>query len=333
MKLTSKDIRISIVLALALAAAPELSADVTILYKSEIKPSAVLQPMVEKLGKTMQAGASTSIRMKGNKAYTTSGNWIQIFDFVKQEVTVIDPVHKTFATFPVSQIADKMAGAMPQATPEQTQAIQQALASIKTNVASKMTGRTAEIQGIQAEEREITVSMDIPLPTAMSQNGPSLRLVMHLWTPKKEEVLRVAAIRELTGYQAWQKYFMNPTGQVEKLLGNMPGTSAMIAPMLDEINKNSSVILRNQIEMYMPFMVALAKQMTEQGHASPAIDPEAPVLEMDQEIAELSSAAVDASLFEIPKDYTAAPADDMLRDLLKAQTAAASAARAADAPK
>jgi hypothetical protein len=32
---------------------------------------------------------------------------------------------------------------------------------------------------------------------------------------------------------------------------------------------------------------------------------------------------VDASLFEIPKDYTAVAADDMFRDMFKAQSAAA----------
>ena len=43
------------------------------------------------------------------------------------------------------------------------------------------------------------------------------------------------------------------------------------------------------------------------------------MMEMNQEVAELSSAPVDASLFEIPKDYAAVPADDMLRDMLHPQ--------------
>ena len=160
----------------------------------------------------------TSIRMKGNKAYTTSGNWIQIFDLVKQEVTLIDPAHKTFAAFPTSQFAHRLAGALPQATSEQMQAAQQAMASIKTNVGSKMTGKTAEIQEGQADKREVTVTMDLPMPAEMNQTGLSLKLAMHIWTPKKEEVLRVPAIRELTGYQNWQRYVMNPAGMLEKLV-------------------------------------------------------------------------------------------------------------------
>jgi hypothetical protein len=120
-------------LALALWAPSGLRADVTIRYQSEFTPCAALRPTMEKSMKSMQTGAPTSVRMKGNKAYTTSGNWIQIFDFVKQEVTLVDPAHKTFAALPVSQFADKTAGAVPQATAEQMQAAQQAMASIKTN--------------------------------------------------------------------------------------------------------------------------------------------------------------------------------------------------------
>src|ERR1039458_5221318 len=105
MKLGRKDICASIVLALALWVAPGVRADVTIRYQSEFKPSAAFGPIIAPFMKTVQAGSATSVRMKGNKAYTTSGNWIQIFDFVKQEVTLIDPAHKTFAAFPVSQFA------------------------------------------------------------------------------------------------------------------------------------------------------------------------------------------------------------------------------------
>ena len=45
-------------------------------------------------------------------------------------------------------------------------------------------------------------------------------------------------------------------------------------------------------------------------------------MEMNQEVAELSSAPVDASLFEIPKDYAAVAADDMIREMVKVQSAA-----------
>jgi hypothetical protein len=323
----------SIVLALAVLAAPALRADVTIRYQSEFKPSAALQPILGQFMKAAQAGSEQSVRMKGSKAYTTAGNWIQIFDFVKEEVTLIDPAHKTFATLPVSQLADKMAGALPQPATAQSPEVQQVLASIKSHVDSKATGKTAEIQGVQAEEREVTITMDLPMPASMNQTGPSVRLVMHIWTPKKEEALRVPAIRELTGYQAWQKYVMNPAGMLDKIFGKMPGMSNTVGPMFDELYKSPSVILRMHMEIYMPLLAALARQKAGQGQAAPAIDPDAPFMEMNQEVAELSSAPVDASLFEIPKDYAAVAADDMIREMVKVQSAAMAGAPKPAEPK
>jgi len=320
---TLKGMKHSIVVTLAALAMPALRADVTIRYQSELQPSAAFESMMGQFMKSVQAGSAQSVQMKGSKAYTTTGNWIQIFDFVKEEVTLIDPAHKTFATLPVSQLADKMAGAMPQASHAPTPELQQAMASIKTNVTSKVTGKTAEIQGVQAEEREVTVTMAIPMPAATTNAGPSVRLVMHIWTARKEEALRVPAIRELTGYQAWQKYVMNPVGMLDKMFGKMPGMSNTMAPMFEELYKNPSVILRMHMEMYMPFLAALARQVPRQDQASPAIDPDAPLMEMNQEVAELSSAPVDASLFEVPRDYAAVPADQMIGQMVKARVAAA----------
>jgi hypothetical protein len=313
MKLTS------IALALVLWLSSGLRADVTIRYQSEFKPSAALQPILEQVMKSVETGSTSSVRMKGNKAYTTSGNWIQIFDFAKQEVTLVDSAHKTYAAFPISQFADQMAGAIPQATSEQMKAAQQALASVKSSVDSKMTGNTAEIQGIQAEERQVTLTMELPMPTT-NQSSAGIKMAMHIWTPKKEEVLRVPAIRELTGYQAWQRYVINPVGILDKLLGKMPGMSDSIGSMFDEIYKNPSVILRMRVEIYVPFLAVLAKQMAAQGsQVLPAMDPDAPIMEIDQEVAELSSAPVDASQLEIPAGYTAVAAADLLQAMIKPQ--------------
>jgi|HubBroStandDraft_1064217.scaffolds.fasta_scaffold05037_2 hypothetical protein len=338
MKLGKQYLCAWIVPALALSIAPALRADVTLRYETEFKPAAALQPMMEQAMKAMQAGAgsATTIRMKGNQGYTTAGNWIEIFDFVKGEVTLVDPAHKTFAALPVSQLADKMAGAMPQTQPQGMQALQHILESIKTNVDSKVTGKTTEIQGVQAEEREVTFTMDIPMPPGMvKQTGPDMnvKIVMHIWTAKKEEALRVPAIRELTGYQAWQRYIMNPAGLFEKLTGKMPGLSNAIGPFLEEMSKNQSVVLRTHMEIYMPFLATLAKQASAQGQSFPAIDPDAPLMEMNQEVAELSSAPVDASLFEIPKDYSPVTVEDMVAGMIKAQSAAAAAAPKAADPK
>lgn len=310
------------VLAILFATLPRLRADVTIRYQTDLKPAPALQPLMGQMLKAMPTASGITIQMRGSKGYTAFGAWTEVFDFDKQEVTLLDPAHKTFATLPMSQLADKMAGAMPQLSSAQSESVQKAMASIKSDVSSKMTGKTAEIQGVQAEEREIALSMDIPMPAGMAQSGPSLKLVMHMWNATKDEALRVQAIRELTGYQAWQRYMLNPAGTLEKIFGKIPGMSSTISPLLAEIGKNQTVMMRSHMELYMPMLAAVAQKMAPQGSGAPAIDPNAPLMEVTQEVTELSTAPVDASLFEIPKDYKSLPADDMIRDMMKAQTPA-----------
>ncbi len=306
-------------LVLAFCAGSALRADVTIRYQTDFKLSAGLPPMMEQALKPALAKSSPlSIRMKGNKAWSVSGGTTEIVDLTKQELTLIDAAHHTFATFPASEFAAKMAAAVPEIPAAQRKALQDAMSSIKTKVDSKVTGRTEAIQGVQAEEREIDISMDMPMPAGTQQTGPSVKLAMQIWTAKQGEALRVPTIRELTGFNLWQKYFLNPAGTIARIAGKMPGIGEAVTPMVEETLKNQSVILRVHVDMYMPIMAAMARKMAEKkGDAAVAIDPDVPIMQMNQEVVELSNAPVDASLFEIPKEYTAAPADDLIRGMVQ----------------
>jgi len=326
MQLCTKSLPASMVLALALWAAPGLRADATIRYHSEFKPSPVLQPFMEQLMKRAQTGGDVSVRMKGNQAYTNAGGVTEIFDFAKNEVTLLDPAHKTMAVVPVSELSDKIAAAVPQ-SPAPTPAVQKAMESIKPTIYTKMTGNTAEIQGVQAEEREILLEMEMPMPEGMNQNQSGMKLVVHIWTAKQEEVLRVPAIRELTAYNAWQRYMVNPVAMLEKMTGRLPGAASSMQPIFEEMFKSPSVILRTQVEFYMPLMAALSRRMAGQNGAAPPLDPNAPLMEMTQEADELSNAPVDASIFEIPKDYTAISADEMVRSMVQPQSTSAAPAQ------
>lgn len=318
MKLASKSSFAAVVMTFAICGAQALHADVTLRYQTEIKPAAVLEPFLGPLQKAMEAQASTSVQMKGNLGFTQMGKWSEIIDFVKGEATLLDPAHKTYAKVPLTGLMDKLAGALSQQSSQQSEAMNQVMASIKTHVDSKVTGKTAEIEGIQAEEREVVFTMDIPMPSNMpQQSGPSVKLVVDIWTAKKDENLRVQALRELAGYYAWQKYVMNPAGIFDKLAGQMPGMKAAMGPLVDEMFKNQSVILRTHMEIYVPLLAGVAKQMAARGQSFPAIDPEAPLMVMDQKIAELSSAPVDAALFEVPKDYSSVAIEDMAREMIK----------------
>jgi len=313
-------------LALACWAAPGIRADVTIRYESELKPSPAVQALAGgQIAKTACASCQpVTIRMRGNHAYTTVRNWVQLFDFAKQEVTLIDPVHKTYATLPISQLPGRMADALPQPEAKQQTAASQLMAAFKISTNSKMTGATDVIQGVQAEEREITMTMDLPSPAGAAQTVPGLKMVLDIWTAKREETLRNPAIRELTGFYAWQNYVLNPTAMVERFAAKMPGLASAMRPMLDEIAKNQSVVLRMHMEIHMPFLATL-------GQSQPAVDPSAPFLEMNEEVKELSTTPLDDALFEVPKDFNAAPVDDMVRAMFQAQSPGAPAPAALDA--
>jgi TonB family protein len=305
----------AVCLALACCAAPGLRADVTIRYETSWKPAADLPPAFAQLVKAaaQNAGTPTVIRMKGHEGYSAAGDVISIIDFETKDLTLVDASHKTFAKLPVSELADRIAAAMPA---EQMKTAQQAMASIKTKVDSKITGRTAVIQSVQAEEREITISIDMPVPSNVTQPSPTIRLVMQIWTALPGEALRVPAIRELTGFNLWQKYFLNPATTFEKIAGKIPAAAETVTPIFEELSKNQSVILRMHMDMYMPSIAALAQQVAGQtGGSAGALDANAPIMEMNQEVVELSNAPVDASLFEIPKEYSAAPADDLIRGM------------------
>jgi len=303
-------------LALALSSASLLRADATIRYKTDVKTMPALQPLIDKLLKTQGSDSEVSVRMKGSKAVTTSRNIVQIFDFDKQEVTVIDRSRKTYAVLPVSKLADTLTAAIPHPASSQTPAAQQIMSSVTSKVDSRLTGQTAVIQGVQAEEREVTINLEMPIPNS-TQPAPTMKIVMHVWNAKAGEALNVPVIRELTAYNAWQRYVLSPTAMLQKMAGMMPGAAAALNPMIDEMTKNPSVILRMDLAIYTPLAAMLARKMPQAGSAAQPVDADAPFLEFTQDVAELSNAPVDTALLEVPKDYTAVPAATLFSALVQ----------------
>jgi hypothetical protein len=150
---------------------------------------------------------------EGHQGYSVSGDVIAMIDFEKKELTLVDTSHKTFATFPASEFADGIAAAV---AAEQMKAAQQVRASIKTKVDSKMTRRTEAILGVQAEEREITVSMDIPMLANLPQTGPTAKLVMQIWTAQPGEAMRVPPNSGGNWLQFAAEVFFGPCGHVRE---------------------------------------------------------------------------------------------------------------------
>jgi hypothetical protein len=315
----------AVVAALTLCAASFLDADVTIRYETDLKPATVLPPALAAafLNPAKAIGGSSSFRMKGNKGLSTSGAFTTIVDATTQEMTLIDTARKTFATIPASQFGDRMLAAMPQlpANP----AVQAEAAANPPKVASKITGRTEVIQGVQAEEREITFTIDMPAFPNMPQTGPAMKIVVQIWTAKPAEALRNPAIRDLVAFKAWQKYFVNQADMMRKFAAMMPGAADSMASMFEQMQKDQAVPMRTHMDLYAPIFAALAGQLEPQpGQApAPAMDPASPLIQVDQQVVELSTTPLDAALFEVPKDYSAVPIDDMIKSMMQAFSAGA----------
>ena len=254
------------------------------------------------------------LRMKNGKGWSQTGKWTSIIDFTSQQMTLLDTEHKTIATLPVADLPDKMGALMPKMPEEAAKA----MAAIKTSVDFKNTGGTDTILGIQAEEREMVLTMEIPVPGG-AQSGMTMKMVMQIWTAKADEGLHNQAIRELMGYRLWTNYFMNPVRMMQKMMANLPGTSDAFKPMLEELSRTNAVMLRTRMAVHISLPPEAQKAMAAQNPGAGALDPNAPLFETIQDAVELSDSPVDASVFQLPADYQTIAADELLKTMMHSQ--------------
>jgi hypothetical protein len=302
-------------LPLWICAAAPLFADVSIRYQTDIKLAPFLPPQAkEQIQKQMENGAGNYVMyMKDGKGLATMGSWTSIVDFPKQQMVVMNTAEHTVCTLPVAALAEQMVAIMPKVPDE----AKKAMAAMKVTFDTKKTGRTDTIQGIQAEEREMTMSLELPMPGRDPQAAMTMKMVMQIWTAKAEEGLRNQAIRELMGYNLYANYFMNPASMLQGMTANMPRMGEALKSMTDELSKGHAVMLRSRTAMYMQMPPEVQQKMAAQGGAQ--MDFNAPLTETTQEAVEVSSNKVSESLFQIPADYKTTAADDVLKSILKSQ--------------
>ncbi len=289
---SSMRFRILGVLLVTLSVAPTLFADATLRYKNDFKFGAMLPPaIIQQItsSQKMPLPPATVIQMKAGKIYSTVGMFTSVVDYDKQQITVIDPKNKQFAQVDLKDYMDQLASALPSmaALPPQAQKV---LESLKTDYASRNTGRTDTLLGIQIEENELTLSLqmtppkDMPIPNPGSEPGQPMtimKMVMQVWTATPDEVRRVPALTELanraqnsSGYNS----VTNPMAALQSILGKLPGLGQGFTSMMEELVKKRSVIMRSHAEIHMPIMAQLGQAMQAQGKPLPeGFDPNAPL--------------------------------------------------------
>lgn len=301
--------------ALAALSSATMFADVTLRYKTEVKlnpalPAQMTEQMKKGMGAAMPADAA--YQWKDGKGIATFGKYRSIVDVAKGQITVIDPDQKRMATTSAADMMEAMAKGLAQIPPE----AQAAMAAMKVTAESKVTGRTEAIRGVQAEERELTMSIE-PAPMPNMPPGPMMKMSLQFWTAKQEEILRVPALRELVGYNIWSFATMNPAAATEKMFQTMPGIGDSMGKFLKEMQGVQAVVLRSRVFLFMPGMAAAMKQMT-----GTEFDASVPFMEMTQEVSEISDAPIAASVFALPEGYRTVPVAELVKDMIPKPPAA-----------
>ncbi len=328
---------LAFVLLLFVFAPLTLKADVTIRYKTDVKLGALIPPAIVQQaakGQKMPVPPIIVIQVKGDKAYSNAALTASVVDFTKEEITVMDSNKKLFATVSAKDYAGEVKAAMPPIPPIPP-AAEMILETVKADVSCRKTGRMDMILDVQAEEEECTLSLslpvppNLPLPPGLFQPGQLitvLKFVQQRWTATESEVKRVPALGELLAYSSSRTQLMDVTGLVQQLLTRLPFIGQNLAPMIEELSKNKSPMLKTHTEIYLPVLAQIAPILQAQGHPlPPGFDPNASLAETNMVATELSDAPIAASVFQVPDDYHVTTLPDLLKSLMPAPKAVSSA--------
>lgn len=313
-------------LLLSLVVPQAVKADTTIRYKSDVKLGALLPPSV-----TAQANSQksllppvTMIQIKGAKGFSNASFTSSLIDLTRQEITLIDPTNKLFATVSTKDYVGEMSAAMP-AFPPVPPAVEAILETIKADTSCRKTGRMDTILGAQVEEEECTVSLSLPVPVNLplppglfppGQPVTILKLVLQRWNATPAEIARVPALKELLAYNSSSAQLMDPTAMMQQTLAKFPVIGQNLSPMFEPLMSNKSPLLKAHIEIYVPVVGQIMPLLQAQGKVPPGFDPNASLAEIDMVATELSSAPIDDSVFKVPSDYHATPLADLLKTLI-----------------
>jgi len=307
--------------ALAVLLSQTARADLAIRYTFELKlgpaiPAAAADAIEQQIAGMLPG--EVSMRVKGDKCASSFGPLTSIIDGSKGEITLFNPATKQFATVPVAEYMER-ALTQQQVPAAAQQALQGVLQGMKVGVQMKKTGEVSTIQGIEAEDNLIVLSMEMPSPTGVPM---SFRMEIHEWLASPSELNRIPALGELAGCSAAAGAGADPVAIIQKLLGQLPGASEKLGDVRKDLSGlKGRVALKTQVQVFSPAIMAMMATMAAtqaQGRgASPAVDASAPLLEVVFNVAELSTDLLPDAVFKVPEGYQPAPLEDLLQGFTK----------------
>jgi hypothetical protein len=324
-------------LLLAVLAGHTAYADGTLRLKATIKLGALVPPTaIQQTPGAMKMGDPifSVIQVKGDKEYSDSGMHSVLYDFKTQQITILDPGSKRYATVSMTDYLATLGASMPAST-NVPPMVKFVLQSIKANFTTQDTGKTDVVQGVPVSEKECTLTLTMPaamLPfPGIAASAPDgtltlAKIVADAWVASPAEVQRHPALKELMSHSSAMTVLFNPDNLL-KVIADYPGVHDTLASMITSYENNPPMALKVDAKIYLPVIAQLGPVLAAQGHPLPPnMDPNASLAEVDVEADQISDAPIDASVFEVPTGYTSVPLSEILKPAAPAAKTTASMA-------
>ncbi len=299
-------------LALALLTSPAVWADLAVRYTLDAKFGAAFPAAAADAAKQQIVGilpTEISTQVKASKCANSFGPIHSILDTSKGEITLFNPATKQFATVAEAAYTERIL-AQQKIPADAQQALANVFQNLKMDVQAKKTGQVMTIQGIQAEDNLMIITMEMASPGVPI----SIRLEMHQWLATADAASRVPALAEVATCSS-AGTGSDPSAMIEKVLGQFPGATEKLGDALKQLAKSKGTLaLNTQVQIFAPAVLAMLQAQGGQGAATNA-DVNAPLVEIDFNLAELSLNPLPDSAFQVPEGFTEAPLEDLIKNL------------------
>jgi hypothetical protein len=300
--------------------APLLLADATLRYTVDFKTA---MPLPGAAASQLPGSGPALIRVKGDKMLSTQGDFTSINDLAANQMLYVDTAHMRYAAGTMDDFKKAMSSATQALIPSLPPQAQSMMQMFRGDVQTRKTGRMETIQGVRAEETELVFSlnMDLPpgvLPPNTPAGGPMMRMVMQIWHAGADDVAKTPGLAEYARHNTAANGFSDSSSLIRSLSPVLPGMDQVLGKFQDalrDLMSRPGVTLRTHMEAASPMLAAMAPLLQAQGRALPqGLDPNAPLFSMTYEIAEVSAAPIDDSVFQIPEGYSKVQFEEILKD-------------------
>jgi TonB family protein len=262
-------------------------ADLTLRYTVDVQTSTAASPAL---------GKALAIRIKDDKTLSNLGALTALIDNSTSAITLLNPATKQYATSPTAEFTG---GLQPKIPPASAALIN----TLKFDVETTSTGQFGIIAGMRAEEHLTTLSASMAAPGG--PESPLVRLEMHTWLASPDDLNRIPALRQYA-LSAQRALNVSAAGNaLDRLFRQVPGMSEKVRVLAEEGARNAgSLTLKLQEKLY------IVKG-----------DPNAQIFAMTIELADVSSDAIDDSVFAVPQDFQLVSAAEIMKVLTPASAA------------